>query len=169
MITTIAICACLILSLLQKTRDNFISASIFSITAIVYDIASDNVPDDYYYLSASFLAFLCSYLITSFNCKSELSAIISDFCIVSIIINIIGFCIYMANMSPIVYNNAFFVFYLLLIAALIMKGDRDAVGGGFQFYKWRHFRSSLFNRKNHPVYSYTNKCNQVQKYHQETK
>lgn len=115
----------LIAAFLQPTVSRVIPALLYAFLTVFHYLALDTLPGPYYYYVAGAVDFLCMALIYQFAPRNRLSFEVTVVCFVSILINAVGWILYMAYLPPHVYNVLFVALYLWAIAVLLKRDWRD--------------------------------------------
>lgn len=113
----------------QPSDDRRLSAMIYAAPIVAYELWSDGLGDIQYYIGDALLATITAIIIGGFR-KNSLQKPIVLLCLASISLNFMGWALYEAGFSPILYDYAFLVLYSVAIWRLISGGHGDAGNSG---------------------------------------
>ena len=132
----VLIAAVVIASLLQPTVSRAIPAILYAFMTAMHYVCMDRIEGPVYYVAAAIIDFTCLSLAYWVSTKATLSYQIMMICFVSIIINTMGWIMYMAYMRPDTYNMLSLALYLWAIAVLLKRDKVDVVLGHNRLGGW---------------------------------
>lgn len=142
-IITILLITMCIVALIQPNMSRLFGAVIFAGLTMVHDIFLSDLDGLAYYGSAALTDSAIIMLTSGIFPIPVMVVRLHYICLISILVNAIGWVMWMAYLSPIVYNMTFMLIYFCVIITMIRKDTSD-VRGGYQLDDWRTIIS--FNR-----------------------
>lgn len=124
MILSFVILGIALAAVVQPSDDRRISAVIYAAPIVAYELFSGGLSDVQYYVGDALLATITAVIIGGFR-KNSLQKPIVLLCLASIALNFMGWALYEAGFSPILYDSAFLVLYSVAIWRLISGGHGD--------------------------------------------
>lgn len=118
----------LAVALMQKTSERLYVAVLFAILAGIHHIALYSVEGIAYYGSAALVDFSVIFFTYKLRVLSKAIKAIQDICIASILLNGIGWVMWMTYMPPHAYNAMFIALYSWAIITLLRKDAADDYG-----------------------------------------
>lgn len=134
-------------SLFQPNISRFIPALIYSAALGFHYLFMNDISGLPYYGSAALvdLAVLC--FIGGFFINSNISLILCKICAISIVLNFIGWLMWMMYIKPDLYNLAYYALYSWVIIVLLQRDRVDAGVGSYTLGGWIFgIRSSDYSR-----------------------
>jgi len=130
--------ACVLLAaLIQPTRERGLPAVIFAAIAVGHWLFMSHLDGLAYYGSAAFFALVVIAITANLTCISSITRDIHRVCLVAIVLNAVGWCMWMLYLEPVAYNISFIFLYVWAIMVLCRK-DAEYAGGG-TMDDWAYF------------------------------
>ena len=121
---------------MQPSLGRFFAASVFASVAFTHDHLFADSTGLLYYGSAALSASMVIIFTSFFKHTPRMVITLHKVCFVAILVNVLGFILWYAYLSPAVYNLAFLAIYIWAIFALVSREGRDERRDG-QLNKWR--------------------------------
>ncbi len=119
-----------ILAVLQKTDERFYAATIFSALTLAHMVLFSATDSGHaYYIGAAFLDVAIMSFIARIDKIVSLTITLHRICLVEIIVNAIGWVMWMKYADPYWYNVTFIGLHLWAIFALTRKDNANDPGG----------------------------------------
>ena len=130
MIETISILICILLlvALMQTTSERLYAGTLFALLAGVHHLAFYTTDGIAYYGSAALVDMSVVFFTLRLRNISSAIRSIQDICIASILLNAIGWIMWMLYMPPHAYNAMFIALYSWAIITLLRKDATDDYG-----------------------------------------
>lgn len=129
--------------LIQPNPPRLFAAIVFSGLIIVHDLyfaAADGLK---YYGSAALTALAIMTIISGISPPPPMVVKLQLVCIASIVINAVGWVMWLTYFPPLAYNNLMVIFYITALLVLTKRDDQDV--GGFTVDGWLScFRLNIF-------------------------
>lgn len=127
-ILPLLLAAVIIVALFQPTDERLFAGSMFAITSAIHYIAFYNIDGIAYYGSAALTDLAVIFLTIRLRIISKTIEHLQNICVVSILLNGIGWVVWMLYLPPDVYNTSFIILYSAAIITLLRKDESDADG-----------------------------------------
>lgn len=119
----IVLCACF-----QRVEEDLYASVIYSMSLVIHSAIALYEPTGLYYFTAMITSLAVIFMLEKFVSPTPLIESLQKVCLVSIMLNMFGWFLYMLLFPPIYYSISFMVLYSWAILILI-KGSRDGVAG----------------------------------------
>ena len=135
MITTVLVLLISVLAVLQ-TGPNKNSALIFALFYTIQEVAWSNNPDNghLYFGISSLSDFILIYVLGSLHVVSKLTTRLMDVCVGFIIVNFIGWVMWMCYLPLTLYQGVCVLLYLAAITNLLNRGHNQH--GNYNMGSW---------------------------------
>lgn len=118
----------------QPNAERLFAAIIFVGATILHEVAAVNFDGLIYYGSAALLDLVIMILISGIVPTPRMVIKLNLICLVSIIINMVGWVVWLNYLPPTAYNIAFMALYAWTLAVLLKRDKCDV--GGFTLDRW---------------------------------
>lgn len=127
----------------QRTAPRLYASAIFVLITLLHELFLSDLDGFAYYGSAALFDFFIIALTSGISPTPKTVIELHAICAASIVINFIGWALWVSYMPPDAYNTLFIVLYAWAVFILLQRDGADDVGG-FTVDSWRScFR---FNR-----------------------
>lgn len=125
---TLLLLLLLAVALFQKERARAFVCVTFACFTLIHDVIFRDVDGLAYYASAGAFDLLIIYLISLERGCKELVTRLQVLCLLSIVLNFIGWAMWVSYLSPKFYTSAYFVFYSVAIICMLQRGGAYDLG-----------------------------------------
>jgi len=142
MITTVLLTIIALTVLIQPNAPRLFAALLFVGLTLIHEFFMSDLDGLAYYGSAALLDLGIIILTSGITPVPKMVIDLHRICMVSILINFIGWLIWLAYLPPAAYDSAFVILYLWAVYILINKDSADV--GGFTMGGWEscfHFNT----------------------------
>lgn len=124
-------------AIIQPTSQGRAAACTFAGLTVTFDLI--RVPAEIYYLAAAATDGMCALLLSRLAIHDKMAFYLQNLCLLSLIVNIAGWCARQNQMPPAVYDSIFLGFYSIVIVLLIMRRIGNAYGSTTTYRPWIPF------------------------------
>lgn len=117
-----------LVAVLQPDKERRTVAGVFCCFVLLHDIYMSQLDGFLYYGSAALFDLAIISVLSKIHITHDLVLKLQRLCIVSIIINIVGWICWYHYLPPGVYNSSFLFIYLYVLVILIQKDKRLDLG-----------------------------------------
>lgn len=115
-------------SFLQPNAQRFFAAIVFSVITLSHDFFMSQYDGFLYYGSAALFDLFIIIITSGINPVPKMVIHLHIICMISILLNLMGWALWFFYYPPLIYNSLFIVIYLWSLVVLLRR-DKDDVGG----------------------------------------
>lgn len=130
MILTAVLIVLVLAAFTQPNAGRMLAACIFSSLTILYGGISAGLVGSEYYIGAAVTDLLILILVSGIYPMPRLVGRLQAICVVSIVLNFLGWSMWFFYLPPFAYDWAFIGLYVYAVYALIARDHDDVVGRG---------------------------------------
>ena len=122
-------------SAMQPNRPRFFAGLVFSGAAVFSDHLLSSTGGYIYYIASSVFALAIIILISFIRPITKLAVSLQKICLASILLNFLGWVMWMLYMPPVMYNSLFVALYICALLTLTTRNKSDV--GEYKLHSWR--------------------------------